>query len=79
MARAFGICEEAVIFPNCYTRIQGGTAQLLRRTLSTTPKTELAEAVNDLGETIDGQFQAAARGSHFFLWTRSALYEMEST
>ena len=79
MKDAFGIFQGAVVFPKCYTRVHEEGAQLLRRTLSETPQTQLIEAIDDSGRTIVGPFTAAARGPHFYLWTESALYEMVST
>jgi hypothetical protein len=72
----FAIFEGAVVFPKCYTRIHGANPQLQRRTLSDLPQTAPVEAVDDGGKTIEGHFNAAGRGSHFYLWTETALYQM---
>jgi hypothetical protein len=76
--RAFSLIEGTVIFLECYTRIKEGNSQLLRRTLSGSSQTEPLEATDDDGGTIGGQFKAAARGPHFYLWTETALYEPAS-
>ena len=78
MDRAFGLLQGAVLFPKCYTRINEGNSQLLRRTLSESPQTELLEVIDDEGGTISGRFEAAARGSQFYLWTDTALYDLAS-
>jgi len=75
--RAFSLSQDAVVFPQCYTRHKGNS-QLLRRTLSDSPQTEPLEATDDDGRTIGGQFKAAARGSMLYLWTETALYELET-
>ena len=76
MHGAFGITSDAVIFPKCYTHINNEQPQLLMRTLTGSPKTEQIEAVDEDGIGIDGFLRATARGSHFFIWTELALYEM---
>ena len=78
MAKAFSLREGAVGFPKCYTQIPDGHSQLLRRTLAESPQTEPLEATDDQGEIIGGKFKAAARGSQFYLWTETALYELAS-
>lgn len=75
IGKAFGLFEGAVVFPKCYTRNEGDS-QLLRRTLSESPQTEPLEATDDDGRTIGGQFRVAARGSKFYLWTETALYQL---
>jgi hypothetical protein len=75
MDGAFCLFEGAVLFPKCYTSNEGAS-QLLRRTLSESPQTEPLEATDDDGRTIGGKFKAAARGSKFYLWTETALYEL---
>ena len=79
MDKAFSLLEGAVIFPKCYTRIHEGHSQLLRRTLAESPQTEPLKATDDEGGIISGQFKAAARGSRFYLWTETALYELASS
>jgi len=76
MNGAFALFEGAVIFPKCPTRINEENSQLLRRTLSESPRTEPLEVIDDEGRTIGGQFKAAARGSQIYLWTETALYEL---
>lgn len=76
--KAFAVFESDVVFPKCYTRIHEGRSQLLRRTLAESPQTEPLEATDDEGGIIGGQFKAAARGSQFYLWTETALYELAS-
>ena len=76
MDRAFALFEGAVIFPKCPTQINEGNSELLRRTLSESPRTEALEVIDDEGRTIAGQFKAAARGSQIYLWTETALYEL---
>jgi hypothetical protein len=77
MDGAFGLFEEAVIFPQCYTR-NHGNSKLLRRTLSVAPQTESLEPIDDAGEVIGRRFEAAARGAQFYLWTETMLYELAS-
>jgi hypothetical protein len=76
MGGAFSLFQGAVVFPKCYARINEGNSQLLRRTLSESPQTESLEPIDDEGRTISGRFKTAARGSQFYLWTETALYEL---
>jgi hypothetical protein len=73
---AFGLHSDSVIFPKCYTRNKGAKQQLLRRTLADSPETEPIEPIDESGATIDGHFRVSARGSHLYLSTDLALYEM---
>jgi hypothetical protein len=77
MHGAFGITSDAVIFPKCYTRLNGEKSQLFRRTLTASPETERIEAVDQDEIVIDRFLRATGRGSHFFIWTELALYEMD--
>jgi hypothetical protein len=76
MHRAFALLRDFVVFPQCYLRADG---QLLKRTLSEPSQTEPMDAVDQEDRTIKGKFRAAARGSHLYLWTESALYKLAST
>lgn len=78
IGNAFAIFDDFVVFPKCYTRVNGGNSLLLRRTLSEAPKDESLEAIDDEGKTIGGEFKTAARGSQFYLWTKTSLYEQLS-
>lgn len=78
IGKAFGVFDGSVVFPKCYTRLSGGNSQLLRRTLSEAPHDESLQAIDDEGKTIGGDFKTAARGSQFYLWTETWLYELAS-
>lgn len=79
IARAFGLLGTAVIFQKCYTRVRREPSQLALGTLTDPPQITSLSAMGDDGTTIDVPFQSAARGSHFFLWTDTTLYELTST
>jgi len=74
MDGAFGLTHDAVVFSKCYTRVRNEKPQLLRRTLADTPNTEPIEPIDERGKAVQGSFNTAARGPHFFLHTSIALY-----
>jgi hypothetical protein len=73
----FALCRETVIFPKCYTQREG-KSQLLRRNLANSAQSEEVEVVDENGAAVDGLFTAAARGSNFYLLTRTALYKLQT-
>lgn len=75
MSRAFAILGESAVFPKCYTPSEE-QSQLLRRQFSDTGQSEKLEAVDETGTPIGGKFTAAARGSHFYLFNKTALYKL---
>jgi hypothetical protein len=78
MYGAFALLNDSVVFPKCYTRMEG-KSRLLRRTLSDSAQTEQLDAVDEAGVAISGIFTAAARGPHFYLVTETALYQLGTT
>lgn len=69
----FGVFENSIVFPKCYARPK---SELVRRTLTEPVQSESLEVNDSQGEPIRGRFKSAARGSKFFLWTESDLYEL---
>jgi hypothetical protein len=76
ISRAFAVHRDSVIFPKCYTRMEG-RSQLLVRALSDSSEAEAAEAVDESDSIIGGHFSAIGRGPHFYLLTDSALYRLQ--
>lgn len=69
--RAFAFTGDGLIFAKCYE-----DAQLLKRSLGDQTHAELLEAIDERGQAIRS-FQVAARGSRMYLWTETAVYEMD--
>jgi hypothetical protein len=78
MDRSFALVGESVVFPKCYTRNEG-KSQLLRRTLSDLARSEPLDAVDEIGGPLAGIFTTAARGPHFCLLTKTALFKLGRT
>ena len=77
MQGGFALRGDAVVFPKCYTQVEG-KSQILIRTLSTSSAAESIEAVDENGSAIDGLVTAFGRGPNLYLLTETALYSLQA-